>query len=84
MTIFFSSNDNVGTYILPVTKLNSNYSKIKLNQLPLSLSKNTVLYTVWDKFIFQSTFVTTYYTRNENMWGDGFLFDFLQKKTADA
>ena len=55
-----------------------------LNQLPLSLSKNTVLYTVWDKFIFQSTFVTTYYTRNENMWGDGFLFDFLQKKTADA
>jgi len=29
-------------------------------------------------------FLPTYYTRNENIWVDGFLFDFLQKKTADA
>ena len=48
------------------------------------ISKNETLYTVWDRFIIQSTFIMTYYNRNENMWGDGFLFDFLQKKTADA
>lgn len=28
-------------------------------------------------------FLPTYYTRNENMWVDGFLFDFLQKKSVD-
>lgn len=46
--------------------------------------KNETIYLVWNNFIRQSTFITTYYTRNENLWGDGFLFDFLQKKTADA
>lgn len=43
------------------------------------------VYTIfWDKFINKSLFLTTFYTRSENMWQDGFLFDFLQKKTADA
>lgn len=28
--------------------------------------------------------ISKYYTRNENIWNDGFLFDFLQKKSADA
>ena len=27
--------------------------------------------------------VRAYYVRNEYIWQDGFLFDFLQKKTAD-
>lgn len=48
------------------------------------LKKNGVAYTIWDNFIQKSSFITVYYSRNENMWGDGFLFDFLQKKTADA
>lgn len=30
-----------------------------------------------------STFLPLYYKRNEGIWVDGFLFDFLQKKTAD-
>jgi hypothetical protein len=38
----------------------------------------------WNTFVFKSTFTQKYYTRSENMWNDGFLFDFLQKKTADA
>lgn len=38
----------------------------------------------WDKFLTRSLFLTTFYTRSENIWQDGFLFDFLQKKTADA
>jgi hypothetical protein len=48
------------------------------------LKKNDTIYFTWNKFIDQTTFITIYYTRNENVWGDGFLFDFLQKKTADA
>lgn len=32
----------------------------------------------------RTAFLQTYYNRNENIWGDGFLFDFLQKKTVDA
>ena len=39
---------------------------------------------LWDKFLTRSLFLTTFYTRSENIWQDGFLFDFLQKKTADA
>lgn len=32
----------------------------------------------------KSTFLKIYYARSENIWNDGFLFDFLQKKTVDA
>jgi len=45
---------------------------------------NHVLFVTWDSFIKKSTFLSTFYVRNENVWQDGFLFDFLQKKTADA
>jgi len=31
----------------------------------------------------QTNFIEKYYIRNEYIWQDGFLFDFLQKKTAD-
>lgn len=43
-----------------------------------------VITSFWNTFIFKSSFLQTYYTRSENIWNDGFLFDFLQKKTADA
>jgi len=29
-------------------------------------------------------FLPTYYIRSENLWNDGYLFDFLQKKTIDS
>ena len=29
------------------------------------------------------TFLPKYYSRNENLWVDGFILDFLQKKSAD-
>lgn len=50
------------------------------------LNKNfrKVILTFWNLFIFKSSFVQVYYVRSENIWNDGFLFDFLQKKTADA
>jgi len=31
----------------------------------------------------QTNFIEKYYIRSEYIWQDGFLFDFLQKKTAD-
>ena len=40
--------------------------------------------STWSELVKRTQFIPTYYTRNENMWQDGFLFDFLQKKTADA
>lgn len=36
-------------------------------------------------FIIKRTvFLKKYYNRNNNIWNDGFLFDFLQKKTIDS
>ena len=34
-------------------------------------------------FLNKTIFIEKYYIRNEYIWQDGFLFDFLQKKTAD-
>jgi len=34
-------------------------------------------------FLSQMNFIEKYYIRSEYIWQDGFLFDFLQKKTAD-
>lgn len=65
--------------ILSFNNFQHNFSKFSVN-----FSKNQTLYVIWDRFIYQSTFLPIYYNRNENIWGDGFLFDFLQKKTADA
>jgi len=42
-----------------------------------------VLISLWLKINFYTRFVYTYYVRNEHLWLDGYLFDFLQKKTAD-
>lgn len=44
----------------------------------------SVLRSTWTGFVKKTTILPTYYVRNENIWQDGFLFDFLQKKTADA
>lgn len=33
--------------------------------------------------LLQTNFIEKYYIRSEYIWQDGFLFDFLQKKTAD-
>jgi hypothetical protein len=44
----------------------------------------TIETLVWNKYVYNLSFIATYYTRSENLWQDGFLFDFLQKKTIDA
>lgn len=36
------------------------------------------------RVMYLTSFLPSYYLRNENIWLDGFLFDFLQKKSADS
>ena len=38
---------------------------------------------LWSSVVTQTCFLPVYYKRNENMWVDGFLIDFLQKKSSD-
>lgn len=57
--------------------------ELKFNSL-LSSTSRLVFTAAWDKLLVKSVFISTFYTRNENIWQDGFLLDFLQKKTADA
>lgn len=65
--------------------LNNSRHIIELTLYPLNNeSFRQVSVASWDKLLNKSLFITTFYTRSENMWQDGFLFDFLQKKTADA
>lgn len=57
------------------------YTKDIFDRVILSLY---VLLTESKKVVVKNmSFLPLYYTRNENLWVDGFLFDFLQKKSAD-
>ena len=42
------------------------------------------LLTAWDVTNRKTLFIPIFYSRSEYSWQDGFLFDFLQKKSADA
>ena len=63
-------------YMLLVKQLN-----LYLNVLTQSTSFfiNSLLVNV----LHRTNFIEKYYIRSEYIWQDGFLFDFLQKKTAD-
>lgn len=55
------------------------------NTISLLVSKlSTVLNFIVGYILSRTSFLTLYYTRSELLWGDGFLFDFLQKKTLDS
>ena len=77
-------NDNISNINILLMVTNIKY--FFYSNLSLLFNKNFKhVYTIfWDKLISRSLFITTFYVRSENMWQDGFLFDFLQKKTADA
>jgi len=62
--------------------LNLNFIN-SLKYLNSQLTLNQIFLTLWLKTIFNLKFLYIYYLRNEHLWVDGFLFDFLQKKTAD-
>ena len=59
---------------------------LKINLLISKLFSNKIklyLKLVWIKLNHKINFLNLYYIRNENIWQDGFLFDFLQKKSID-
>jgi len=53
-----------------------------LNINPKNFKDNFVI--MWEVANTKTLFVPKFYVRSEYIWQDGFLFDFLQKKTADA
>lgn len=53
-----------------------------VQNLLLNNSFKNFIISLWLKVNFKSKFVYTYYIRNEHLWLDGFLFDFLQKKNS--
>ena len=42
------------------------------------------IYIIQNIYLSKCLFITSYYVRSENLWNDGYLFDFLQKKTFDS
>ena len=63
--------------------MNLSMIKIWISKTPTLNLKNVLIF-FWDSLIHKLNFIPKFYIRNENMWNDGFLFDFLQKKSADA
>jgi len=53
------------------------------NPLTTKVFTKNVWLSLWIKTNLTFKQINTYYIRNEHLWVDGFLFDFLQKKTAD-
>ena len=75
-------------YIFYVYNVHLNYLFFKFTVIKDTF--NNVLLSVYVFFlefkkalIKNMAFLPLYYSRNENLWVDGFLFDFLQKKSAD-
>jgi hypothetical protein len=58
------------------------YIQYAKRTIQLSPTSN-ILSSFWEKTNLNFKKLNTYYLRNEHLWLDGFLFDFLQKKTAD-
>jgi len=66
-------------------KISNNLKKnLMIQEIFNNKNFKKIMSEFWNIFVFKSTFIQKYYMRSENMWNDGFLFDFLQKKTADA
>ncbi len=71
--------------ILNTSVFTQKQTKYILSNGTIVKSKIRIIETlVWNSYVYKIAFINTYYTRSENLWQDGFLFDFLQKKTIDA
>ena len=57
--------------------------QVNLNLNTLARYISFILSDISVNLLTQTNFIEKYYIRNEYIWQDGFLFDFLQKKTAD-
>ena len=77
------------TNVMPYTD-KTNLESITNPQLKINYSLNYLWWTIklinknlTHTVIFETVFLVKYYSRNELIWQDGFLFDFLQKKSTD-
>jgi len=74
--------------LITFIKSNTIYSKFwylsNIYQIYISKNFKSLFINIWDLSNTKTLFIPTFYVRNEYIWQDGFLFDFLQKKTADA
>jgi len=74
--------------VINLTRKIINMFMVILQQLTNLLQPNftnyrLLLLSIWSKAIINFKQINVYYLRNEHLWLDGFLFDFLQKKSAD-
>jgi hypothetical protein len=58
-------------------------SELYLNTVNILFHSKKPLLSFWEKINLTFQKINLYYLRTEHLWLDGFLFDFLQKKTAD-
>ena len=75
--LFFYLNKLLGPINYKTSLLTTYLFTLLFNVLSTVLTLTKVL--VLKNF----TFLPKYYSRNENLWVDGFILDFLQKKSAD-
>ena len=73
----------VSTYKISVNELFDKLILVKYIHENVFLMFYISLLYFKKKVIKNFNFLPKYYLRNENIWLDGFLFDFLQKKSAD-
>lgn len=64
--------------------LHSTFSKNTINFKIKLMSVTQVMRTFFLTLTTQTSFLPIYYRRNDLIWLDGFLFDFLQKKSVDV
>ena len=69
----------------PLTKTLVRLSSFKSTQLSTTLfnKASILIFIMWDKLVGNLNFISKYTHRNELIWSDGFLLDFLQKKSID-
>jgi hypothetical protein len=73
---FYNFNLNVSSIFYKLKFLQSMFNNIILSCYVFITGSRALL-------VKNFVFLPTYYIRNENIWVDGFLLDFLQKKSAD-
>lgn len=70
--------------LIKLCKLQNNYSQVVRKVYVNTYVLSTRLSGLISKSIIEnSIFIPVYYNRNDLIWADGFLIDFLQKKSAD-
>lgn len=72
-------------YVTSFTTIISQFTQTALfiRLLPVVTNSKKLLINSLDQLLTKTSFTDSYYRRNENLWQDGFLIDFLQKKVVD-